>query len=153
MGRGEQYIAFFGLVVSIGGGLASAFAPIYFPAYSAAGFWGGLAFVIFGLAAVALVIRHNNLERVMANKTGVPLIGTDIESSGGGVGLDINSIGSAQSPSLGGESIVVAGPGQSAIGTRVVQNGPGIGMRITQTGPGTGFRSVVTIGKPDETKP
>jgi len=76
------------------------------------------------------------------------IIGTDIQNDSGGIGLDIQSTGRLGEPSIGGESIVYAQPGQSVIGTRVTQSGPGIGMRVSQTGPGTGFRSVVVVGKP-----
>lgn len=86
----------------------------------------------------------------MSDKKIEPIIGTDIQNSGGGIGLDIQSVGTPEAPSLGGESIVHAQPGQSAIGTRIVQSGSGVGMRVVQSGPGVGFRSVVMSTKPDD---
>ncbi|MDR6904268.1 hypothetical protein [Rhizobium miluonense] len=74
-----------------------------------------------------------------------PIIGTDIDSSGGGVGLEINSSGSNGVPSVGGESIVQVPEGKSAIGTRIINRGSGGGLKVTQTGPGVGYSSRVII--------
>jgi hypothetical protein len=83
----------------------------------------------------------------MDDKKKADVIGTDIESSGG-TGAEITSHGTPDAPSLGGESIAVGVPGQTVIGTRVVQRGPGAGMRVTQIGPGVGFRSIASSGPP-----
>lgn len=77
------------------------------------------------------------------------IVGTDIDNSGGGVGIEINSSGNNGAPSVGGESIVHVPAGQSAIGTRIIQRGPGTGLKVIQNGPGVGFRSVVIVGSPD----
>ena len=81
----------------------------------------------------------------MAEQPKEPIVGLDIQNSCGGVGMDIQNTGS-----LGAESVVQATNGQSVIGTRIGQTGPGIGMKIVQNGPGVGFRSVVTIRNEDK---
>lgn len=75
------------------------------------------------------------------------VVGLDVSGDHqGGVAMDIQSTGTAEAPSLGGESVVHAPAGQGAIGTRIIQSGPGTGMRVIQNGPGVGFRSVVITG-------
>ena len=81
------------------------------------------------------------------------LVGTDIRSRGSGTGMNITSVGTSAGPSLGGETIVHAGPGQTVTGTRVTQEGAGTGLRVTQSGPGTGYRSIVTAGDSAEGEP
>lgn len=82
-----------------------------------------------------------------------PVVGLDVYGNGqSGPALDIQSNGTPSAPSIGSESTVYAQPGQSAIGTRVIQNGPGTGMRVIQNGPGVGFRSTVIVGNPPEQK-
>jgi hypothetical protein len=79
-----------------------------------------------------------------------PVVGLDIQNSGGGRGVEITSGGSNGLPSVGAESTLVVPSGRSGIGTRIVQNGLGIGMKIVQTGPGVGFKSTVIAGKKTE---
>ncbi|MBB4007113.1 hypothetical protein [Allorhizobium taibaishanense] len=80
------------------------------------------------------------------------IVGTDINNSGGGVGMMVDSHSNGTVPSVGAESVVHVEAGQSAIGTRVVQSGPGVGLVVRQTGPGVGYRSVVIVGSPGNEK-
>jgi hypothetical protein len=148
MGFKERVVLGSSLLVAIGGGAMSAYASIIVPEYAYAAFWGGCAIILVGICGMLWAIFHKD-EHDMSNKD-EPVVGTDIQNSGGGIGLDIQSNGTPEYPSFGGESIVQVPQGQSAIGTRIVQNGPGMGMRVVQSGPGVGFRSVVIVGKPDE---
>lgn len=112
----------------------------------------GCIAILAGIGGLALLwfTAPELTEIEMGKETKRLVVGLDIENKDGGVGLDIQSTGTSTSPSLGGESIVHAPLGQSAIGTRVVQSGPGVGMRVVQNGPGVGFRSVVIVGEPTE---
>ena len=123
----------------------SAYASIVVPGYAYAAFWSGCVIIVVGICGMLWAIFHKEGHE-MSNKD-EPTVGTDIQNSGGGIGLDIQSHGKPGAPSFGGESVVQVSPGQSAIGTRVVQTGPGVGMRVVQSGPGIGFRSVVVVGK------
>ncbi len=68
----------------------------------------------------------------------------------GGAAAEINSTGTALSPSVGADVSVQGQPGQSVTGLRVIQNGPGTGLRINQTGPGVGLRVTVGSGTPKD---
>jgi hypothetical protein len=154
MGSSDRVLTVAGVLVSIGGGSMSAFAPSMFPQFAAIGFWGGFAVLALGigLIIVGLVATYKKAH-VMSDKEKPPVIGLDIV---GGKSrepaLEILSNGTPGSPSIGWENIVHGLPNQSVIGTRVVQNGPGVGMRVVQNGPGIGFRSTVIIGKPEGDK-
>jgi hypothetical protein len=89
--------------------------------------------VTIGLAITGYVVKGQSQP---------PVIGHDVQSSGGGVGESIVNSG----PGVGGDVGVTVPAGTSAIGTRVIQNGPGTGLVVIQNGPGVGFRSSVTVG-------
>ncbi|HMN70853.1 MAG TPA: hypothetical protein PKA55_03165 [Rhodoblastus sp.] len=106
--------------------------------------------------AIALFISPTKAVegKAMDNKEAqAPVVGVDIQGHGQvGAAVEIVSTGTKDAPSLGGESTVHVQPGQSAIGTRVIQSGPGTGMRVIQNGPGVGFRSTVIVGGPEPKK-
>jgi hypothetical protein len=115
---------------------------------------GGLVFNatwLLALAAICYVVafglylRQRRKGSAVAEKK-VPLVGLDVNNSGGGVGMDIQSTGQQGAPSVGLDHIVHAQPGQDVVGMRVTQTGPGTGVRVVQNGPGTGMRVGIVIG-------
>jgi hypothetical protein len=82
-----------------------------------------------------------NLNRAPAN---VEIIG----GPNGGTTAEIQSNGSPGAPSVGMDLMTVVPPGQSGVGLRVIQTGPGTGLRVIQNGPGVGLRSTVIVGSP-----
>lgn len=60
-----------------------------------------------------------------------------IDSHGGGSGAEFKAEGQ---------------PGQSVIGCRVTQTGPGIGLKVVQTGPGVGLECEATVKAPPKDK-
>lgn len=146
----DRFAEFRGLLVSIGGGAVSAFAPSVVPqGYANYAFYGGLCLLIFGIGLVIKDLWVNKQRR--HNMTGDDkgrIFGLDVNGKrGNNPAFEINSIGTDVGPSCGGEVIAHVEPGQSATATRVVQTGPGTAMRVTQNGPGVAFRSVVTSEK------
>jgi hypothetical protein len=145
MGKFESTLATSGAFTAAGGGAMSAYAAIAYPEWAKTGFWGGAGLMVIGVILLVWAILHKETSRVDDKKQS-PTVGLDIENNGDGVGMDVHSTGNLGDPAA--ESVIHTQPGQGAIGTRVVQRGPGVGLRVTQTGPGVGFRSAVVVGAP-----
>ncbi len=104
--------------------------------------------ILIGLGLLAWAISPSRSKKeVIMTGSKKTIVGLDIQNSGGGVGVDIRSNGTIAEPSMGGQSIVEADEERTAIGTRVIQSGPGTGLSIVQNGPGVGFSSSVVVGK------
>lgn len=98
--------------------------------------------VVFGVIT-SIGIVTNISKKESPQQFAQAVVGHEIRNSGG-VGQVIDSSGGG----IGGEVNVSVPAGMSAIGTRIIQSGSGVGLVVRQTGPGVGFRSSVTVGPP-----
>ena len=126
--------------------------PDLFPDLAKPLFALGIAMLVVGLF-LCLPFAKKWKAIVMSDKTKPDVVGLDIENSGGGTGMEINSHGTPSAPSVGAVISATGIPGQSVTGVRVTQNGPGTGMRVVQTGPRVGMRVVVTAPKDPSQQP
>lgn len=110
------------------------------------GLLGGLFGAVALLTLARFVQMGDSKHDAKTDGTGTIIGHSVVGNNQGGAALEIQSHGTSQNPSVGAEVSVMAPAGQSVIGTRVIQNGPGTGMRVIQNGPGVGFRSSVVIG-------
>ena len=126
------------------------FAPVMFPRYGTLVFYFAMVVLLIGLAVLIWAVAHRGGDIDSSDKDSDTIIGTDISNDGGGTGMDIELTGTPEQPSVGAESLAHATAGHGVIGTRVVQNGPGVGLKVVQNGPGVGFRSIAVSGSAEK---
>ena len=108
--------------------------------------------VFIGMPEIARSLHGGAFaQQTLNNLYGNTVIGKAIIGNNqGGVAASFSATGSPgqTTPVIGGESNVKACPGQNAVGTLIIQNGPGTGMKVTAggNGPAIGYRSTVTVG-------